>query len=64
MRSHTWVVEVIDDLIDYAERHHFYEFATELKCTRAKHHSAIAGPAQVADHPAPRGVVVPIPLSR
>lgn len=64
MRSHTWVVEVVDDLIDYAERNHLLEFAMELRCIRAKHHSAIAGSDQAVEHPAPRDVVVPLSLSR
>ena len=62
MRSHTWVVEVLDDVIDYAERNHLREFAMDLRCTRAKYHSAITGPAQTVDYPAPREVVAPIPF--
>ena len=53
VNKHTWVVEVLDDLINYADLNHMYEFAVDLRRMRAKHRAAIVSSVTAANYPAP-----------
>ena len=61
VNKHTWVVKVLDDLIDYAELNHMHEFAVDLRGMRAKHHATIVSSATAADHPGPLTVLGLVP---